>query len=48
MPRRKSKDDIPSDYRDIDTDEDIPSDLELEEGTLSDITTKSMINEVLK
>ncbi len=46
MPRKKE--DIPSDYRDIDADEDIPSDLEMITGTLSDTTTKSIINEVLK
>ncbi len=44
----KKKDDIPSDYRDIDVEEDIPSDLEMITGTLSDTTTKSIINEVLK
>jgi hypothetical protein len=46
MPRKKE--DIPSDYRDIDTNEDIPSNLEMIAGTVSDTTTKSMINEVLK
>jgi hypothetical protein len=44
----KKKDDIPSDYRDIDVNEDIPSGLEMVVGTANDVTTRSMINEVLK
>ncbi|WP_292319213.1 hypothetical protein [Caldisphaera sp.] len=49
MPRKKDKDSIPSDYRDLDTEDvDIPSDIELTSGSLGDTTTKSMINEVLR
>lgn len=49
MPKKKSDEDIPSDYRDIDVNiMQMPSDIQLVKGTNTDTTTRAMINSVLK